>query len=447
MYIVVIGLGEVGRHLMKLLVNEGHDLIAIDCNEEQILYAEDHFDVATLLGYGANQQVLKQARAGEADLVVAVTDHDEVNLIATLAAKQMGATRVVARVQGNEWGTATEGVGYGFLGVDVVINPRVLVAKEFARIARSHGADDVIDLADERVELVQLTLTDNSRHLGKPLAKVDLPGEVVIAAIVREGELFIPGGADVMLEGDLIYLMGSPSDVLRAEDVFSTRREAQRVCIVGGGVIGQTLASTLAKQGCSVLLIEANRSRAEEIGGRLDDITVVVGDGTNVELLEEEEVNTYDLFVAVTRHDEVNLMAALLAQRNGVDRTACVVTRGDYLPIYRQLGISIALSPRVVASDHILRYARRDSLHAITSIESGAAEVLELVATRGCEAIGVPLRRLSTPRGSIVGAIIRQDDVIIPHGGSQIRFGDRILIMCVPEARRAVEDLFRSREE
>ena len=157
----------------------------------------------------------------------AVTDHDEVNLIATLAAKQMGATRVVARVQGNEWGTATEGVGYGFLGVDVVINPRVLVAKEFARIARSHGADDVIDLADERVELVQLTLTDNSRHLGKPLAKVDLPGEVVIAAIVREGELFIPGGADVMLEGDLIYLMGSPSDVLRAEDVFSTRREAR----------------------------------------------------------------------------------------------------------------------------------------------------------------------------------------------------------------------------
>ena len=447
MYIVVIGLGEVGRHLLKLLVNEGHDLIAIDSSEEQISYAEDHFDVATLLGYGANQQVLESARAGNADLVVAVTDHDEVNLIASLAAKQMGAKRVVARVQGSEWGTATEGIGYGFLGVDVVINPRVLVAKEFARIARSHGADDVIDLADERVELVQLTLSEKSRHLGKPLAKVDLPGEVVIAAIVRDGELFVPGGADVMLEGDLIYLMGTPADVLLAEDVFSTRREAQRVCIVGGGVIGQTLASSLAKQGCSVLLIEKMRARAEDLSGMLPDITVIHGDGTNVELLEEEEVNTYDLFVAVTKRDEINLMAALLAQRLGVDRTACVVPRGDYLPIYRQLGISIALSPRVVASDHILRYAQRDTLHAITSIESGAAEVLELIATRGCEAVDVPLRRLASPRGAIVGAILRQSDIIIPHGGSQIRHGDRVLIMCVPDARRAVENLFRTSEE
>ena len=445
MYIVVIGLGEVGRHLLKILDKDGHDVVAIDQNEEQIAYAEDHFDVATITGYGANQQVLENARAGDADMVVAVTDDDEVNLIASLAAKQMGAERVIARVQGSEWGKATDGVGYGLLGVDVVLNPRVLVAKEFARIARSHGADDVVDIADDRVELVQLKLTENSRYLGKPLSKIDLPAEVLIAAVVRDGELFIPGGADVLITNDRVYLMGRSGEVIMAEDVFTSRREAQRICIVGGGVIGQTLARSLSQQGCSVLLIERLRKRAEELSASLEKVTVVHGDGTNIELLEEEEIESYDLFVAVTKHDEVNLMAALLAQQRGIDRTGCVVTRGDHLPIYRQLGIRIALSPRVVASDHILRYARTDVLHCVTSIENGGAEVLELLASRDCDAIGVPIRRLGLPRGSLIGAILRQSEVLIPHGGTEIRLEDRVLIMSTPDARKGVEALFRSR--
>ncbi|HEY8429825.1 MAG TPA: NAD-binding protein, partial [Sandaracinaceae bacterium] len=206
MYVVVIGMGEVGRHLLKVLEHERHDLVAIDERPEAIAYVEDHHDVMTLVGYGAQHEVLVRAQVERADLVVAVTDQDEVNLIAALAAKQLGAKRVVARVQGDAWASHAEGVRYGLLGVDVVINPRILVAQELTRIARSHGAVNVIDLAQDRIELVQLSLGEHAKHVHKPLMKLPIPRDTLVAALVRDGQLVVPGGADVLLPGDRIYV-------------------------------------------------------------------------------------------------------------------------------------------------------------------------------------------------------------------------------------------------
>jgi len=235
MNIVVIGLGEVGRHLLSVLDKEGHDIVAVDASAKAVQYAEEHYDVASIVGYGASETLLKVAGVARADLVVAVTNHDEMNLIATLAAKQLGAKHVVARVQGTAWSEWTEGIRYGLLGVDVVINPRVLVAQELSRIARSYGASDVVDLAQDRVELVQIDLGE-SRVLNKPLSAVELPPHTLVSAVVRDGELFVPGGADVLVKGDRVYLIGRPEGVLAAERLFSKEREARRVCIVGGGV-------------------------------------------------------------------------------------------------------------------------------------------------------------------------------------------------------------------
>ena len=446
MNIVVIGLGEVGRHLLSVLDKEGHDIVAVDASAKAVQYAEEHYDVASIVGYGASESLLKVAGVARADLVVAVTNHDEMNLIAALAAKQLGAKHVVARVQGTAWSEWTEGIRYGLLGVDVVINPRVLVAQELSRIDRSYGASDVVDLAQDRVELVQIDL-DASRALNKPLSAVELPPHTLVRAVVRDGDLFVPGGADVLVKGDRVYLIGRPDGVLAAERLFSKEREARRICIVGGGVVGKALARELLEQQATVMMIERDLATAEEVSAEFQGLEVVHGDGTDGALLEEEEVGTYDLFAAVTRQDEINLMAALLAQRAGCKRTATIVQRADYTSIYRQLGVDIVLSPRTVATDQILRFSRGGGLHSLTVLEDGQAEVVELTASPKCRAVNKPLHRMNLPRGSLLAAIVHGDDVIIPHGKDVVHAGDRVILMTTKEARATVERLFRPRGE
>ena len=445
MYIVIIGMGEVGRHLLRVMETEGHDLVAVDMHPSAIAAVEDHHDVMTLRGYGASHEVLEAAQVARADLVVAVTDKDEVNLIAALAAKQLGAKRVIARAQGNAWTTQSEGVRYGLLGVDVVINPRVLVAQELTRIARSHGAVDVIDLAQDRIELVQLSLGEDARHTGKPLMKLNLPPNTLVAALVRDGKLLIPGGADVLSPGDRVYLIGLPDSILDAEDMFTTKREARRVCIVGGGVVGSALAKGLLEDQTEVLLIEQDRDRAEKLSLEHPQATIVHGDGTDRRLLEEEEVGSYDLVCAVTSEDEVNLMASLLSERVGAGRTAALVQRGDYMPIYQQLGVDIVLTPRAVASDQILRYCRGGGVQNLTSLEGGQAEVAELKVPRGARVVGVPLRRMGLPRGALLAGIVHEDTVIIPRGDDVVHAGDTVILLLTAGARPIVERMFRTR--
>lgn len=442
MRIVVIGLGEVGRHLLAVLERERHNVIAVDQSPAATSFAEDHFDVATLVGYGASHETLQTAEVHRADLVVAVTDHDEVNLIAALAAKRLGAKQVIARAQGPEWARWRQGVREGLLGVDVVINPRVLLAQELAKIARSHGASEVMDLAQDRIELVEIKLAEENPYTDTPLMQVTMPTGCLVAAIVRHGELFIPSGSDELQVGDRLYLIGQPAAVLDGEDMFSSRREAKRVCIIGGGAIGSALASALLPFQTEILLIERNREVAELRSAEFPDVTVVHGDGTDLALLEEEEVGTYDLVAAVTRSDEVNLMAALLAKKLDASRTACVVERAGYVDIYRQLGIEIALSPRAVATDRILRYVRGSEIKSLTSLEGGQAEVLELRPPETAEALSRPLKGLELPTGVLVAAIARGSEVIVPRGDDTILPGDTVVILVSPGTRQHVERLF-----
>lgn len=442
MRIVVIGLGEVGRHLLAVLERERHNVVAVDQSPAATAFAEDRFDVATLVGYGASHETLQAAEVHKADLVVAVTDHDEVNLIAALAAKRLGAKQVIARAQGPEWARWRQGVREGLLGVDVVINPRVLLAQELARIARSHGASEVMDLAQDRIELVEIKLSEVNPHTDVPIMQVKMPNGCLVAAVVRHGELFIPTGSDQLLVGDRVFLIGHPAAVLDGEDMFSSRREAKRVCIIGGGAIGSALTSALLPFQTEILLIERDRQVAEARSAEFSDVTVVHGDGTDLALLKEEDIGSYDLVAAVTRSDEVNLMAALLAKKLDASRTACVVERAGYVDIYRQLGIDIALSPRAVATDHILRYVRGTEIKSLTSLEGGQAEVLELRPPDDARALTESLRSLPLPAGVLVAAIARGSEVIVPRGDDVIQSGDTVVILVSPSSRQQVEKLF-----
>lgn len=445
MYVVVIGLGQLGRHVVRKLEADRHDVVAIDTDREALEDVGEHYDIATMHGYGANPRVLREARVGEADLVVAVTDSDEVNFIAALASRQFGAKKVIARVQDSAFLDGDDGVQYGLLGVDVVINPQVLLAREIAKIARSHGALEVIDLAHDRIEVVKMVMADKSRMLHKPLARLPLPANVLIAAVVRDSELFIPGGADVLLPEDRIYLAGLPRDVQAAEDLFTRRKEAHKVVIVGGGVVGEALARDLLRDKAEVLVIERRLARARELAELLPGVEVVHGDGTNLQLLQEVNVGSYDLFVAVSHEDEVNLMAGLLAKRAGADRTVVLAHRPDYTEIYRELGIDVVLSPRVVASDHILRWARKTEVQSLTVLEDGQAEVLEFVATANSRVVGRPLRRLNLPRGTLLVAIVHGEEVVIPKGDTEVQPGDSVLVFTTEATRQNLTHLFGSR--
>ncbi len=447
MYVIIIGMGQVGQHVLQVLETEQQNVVAVDNSPDVVESVEENHDVMTLVGYGASTEVLAMAGVSRADLVVAVSNHDEANILAAITAKQMGAKRVIARAQGDAWADSTAtGVTYNYLGVDVLLNPRVLVAQEIVKIARSHGALEVVDLAADRIEMVKMKIDKGSRMLHKPLSKLTMPGDTLVAAVVRDGELFVPGGADVLLPDDYAYLVGEPEHMEAAEDLFSSAREARRVTIVGGGVIGQATATSLIRDGTQVTIIEHDRERAEKLGSQLKGVTVIHGDGTNLNLLMEEEIQRSDLFAAVTSEDEINLMAALLARRLGVNRTVALSHRPDYVEIYRELGVDVTLSPRVVASDHVLRYSR-SGVQAVASLEDGKAEVLEIEVSESSRVAGLPIssQQLNFPRGAIICGIIRGGDVRIPGGDDTLQVGDVLLILTTKAARSAVTRLFKPR--
>lgn len=441
MHVVIIGLGEVGTYLVKEFEKDGHDIVAIDQNPAVVHRFEEQ-DVAAEVGYGASEKVLEKAGVSRADLVVAVTDHDEVNVVAALIAKDAGAKRVVARTQG-DFAESPDGVRYGFLGIDLTINPSILVAQELVKLARSHGAVEVIDLSQGRIDLVQVEVTERSKFVHRPIASVPIK-DVLVAAVVRKNELFVPGGTDNLLPGDRLYLVGKPADLPAAEDLFTARREkTKRACIAGGSRTGERVARALIEDGAEVKIFESNPERAHRLGDLLPESAVFHGDATDTQALLDEGVGSADLFLAVTGNDGVNLMAALLAKRMGIPQTAALVQRQEAVSIYKQLGLDIVVSPRTVASSYILRYSRKSEVKRLTQLQEGLAEVLEIDAVHGSRAVGTPIRQLNLPRGTLICAIVHDDQVIIPRGDDHISVGDSVIVLVTKGARSTVERLFR----
>lgn len=445
MRIVVVGLGQVGRAVVRSLVAQQHQVVAVDRDPQQTAWAKEQFKISTIVGYGASARILKQAGCESADLLVAVTDQDETNLVAALTAKHLGARRGIARVQGEDWVDigGEDGVAEGFLGVDAVFNPRVLVARELARVARSAGALEVVELADERLEMVQVELVEGVRALGRPLSQLALPGGVRVGAILRAGTLLVPGGVDILRPGDRAYILGLPSVLPTVLPWFAERLVANHVAILGGGVVGARLARQLAGTATRVTIIERDPERAKQLTIELPKATVVTGDGTDLDLLKAHDIGGCDLFFAVSAEDQANLLGALVARRAGVGRTGILVHRGEYEQIYRQLGIDIVVSPRAQAADVILRHSRDGEVRKLTALAQGQAELLELRAPAGCRAVGIPLARLDLPRGAMVGAILKPNRVVVPGGADVIDPGDGVILITTASARRGTARLFR----
>ena len=436
MQVVIIGAGRAGRGVIQGLVDQNHDVVVVDRSAEAVRFIEEHYDVGMVRGYGASPRVLADAGCARADLVVALTDQDETNLVAAQTARELGARRVLARVQGEGWEGlgGGDGVDQGVLGVDEVFHPRVLVAREMARIARSHGALEVLELADDRIEVVKLPISESSRYANRVLSRLGLPRDVKIGAVVRGGELFVPGGADVLLHGDAAYLVGRREAIDEVQEHFTGESVAGRVCIVGGGVTGHALARMLRTAGAQVMLIEGNAELAEELAEELAGVTVVVGDGTDMELMEEHHVAGCDLFAAVTRDEEVNLLAGLLARKLGVGRIATVVQRPEFTGIYSQIGIDVVLCPHTLAQEQVLRHCRSEQVRSLSVLGGGAAEVVEFTVEPRSRIAGRALRDVRFPQGALVCALVKRTGVVIPGGNDLVEPDDVAVVLTTPAA-------------
>ncbi len=446
MRVIIVGAGEVGYHLAQRLSQEEQDVVVVDSDPERAERASGLLDVMTVVGNGASIQVLEEAGVRSARLLMAVTSLDEVNLISCLAASRLGVKYTIARISNPDYYAKGSVLSRERLGIDLMINPDREAATETFQLLSSGAATDVANFADGKVQLMGLAVREGARVAGKRLEDLDselghLP--YVVAAIVRQGETFIPDGSSVIQPGDQIYVLSPTAQAsfippLAGHEPF----RLQRVMIAGGSAEGRYLAEILQDQGIECTILDRDRRRCLELAEQLPRCLVLQGDATDLGLLEMEGVNGIDGFVAATGNDETNLLSSLLAKTVGARRVVSLVERFEYLPLVPRVGLDAAVSPRMSAVNAILRYVRRGRVMTVATLKGIEAETIEFRVGPDSAVAQRPLKEIRFPKGALVGTIIRGDTIIIPRGRDWVKPGDEVIVFAVPEAIPEVEELF-----
>jgi len=441
--ILIIGAGEVGYYLASRLSAEGHDVVVIDRNPEAIRRLE-HLDVQLLQAAGSSPEALEEAGVGSASMVVAVTDSDEVNMVACLFTNALNpvATKI-ARIRDTNLSRFPHIMGRDFLDLSLVINPEQEVTKTVLKLLGVPGASDVVDLADGLVKLIGVRAAARSSLTGmtmSELGQVKLGNQFLVAAISRADQLIIPRGPDRIMAGDLVYLIIQPQVVAEVMELFGAKVfSLKRVVVVGGGVSGFALAKALEKMPVKTKLIERDSERCAFLAEKLDKVTVLNGDGTDKDLLREENIAETDALVVLTGDEEENILISLLGQQLGARQTITRISKTGYMPLVHAVGLERVVSPRMAAANAILQHIRRGKVVSVTQIKGEEAEVIEFVALETSDIVGCPLSGLKFPSGAIIGAIVRAGQVIVPKGETIIQPEDRVVILARREAIAKVE--------
>ncbi len=449
MRVLIAGGGQVGAQLAQRLIREGNEVTLVEAGHERCAELEARLDAKVVEGSAARVRTLRQAGIAEAEMVIAVTDNDEVNVLTCMIAQIESKARIkVARIRTHEvehWRRITAECG---IEIDLMIHPESAIAERIMRVLRVPGVSDVADFADGRVQIFGMNIEGGSWLVGKSLEELDQAGppqDSLIALIFRGQQVIVPHGAETLRVGDHVYVVAARevfSDVVR----FMGLREqgaVERVFIVGGKQIGITCAELLEAQGVDVKLFETDARRATKISEILEKTIVLRADGTDQKVLEEENIEGVDAFLALTNHDEDNLIAALLARRLGVRKVVALINRPNYLPMAQRLGVNTTVSPRQVTVDLILQYVRKGRVLAVTTFREEEAEAIELIASERSKFVGKKLRDMRLPREAIVGAIVRPDGTVsVPRGDEEIRAGDRVVFFTLEHVVPKLESAF-----
>ena len=451
MKIVIVGAGRMGKEIAFRLADEGHDITVVDDDEQNLETVSNSMDVMTLLGNGADYSVLSQAEVGDSDLLIAVTNDDAVNMLCCLTGKKLGVKNTIARVRTMEYFRQMVFLK-DELGLSLVLNPEQTAAAEISRILRFPSAAKVDSFAKGRAEMVEHTVEE-----GSPLCSLRLDrlrgklGSGILIAVVERGEdVLIPRGDFVLQAGDIIHVVGAPSAISAFfKSIGAYKRSVRNVMLLGGGRISLYLGSYLIGAGIRVKIIEKDEENCETIKEIMPKAEVLLGDGTDPSVLEEEGIRTTDAFVALTGSDQNNIITSMFAQRSGVGKVIVKVNEDSFRVMAGLQKLGSFVLPKNTAAEIVVRYVRAmqhsidtvgiESLH---DIAYGKAEVLEFSINGDAPNLGVPIRDLDIRRDTLIAAIIRDSRCIIPGGNDTLEKHDTVIAVTTKFGMRGFADIF-----
>ena len=456
MKVIVCGAGQVGYHIARQLATEGNDVTVIDQSAELGRRVGDSLDVQVLVGFASHPDVLENAAAADADMIIAVTQADEVNMVACQVAHSLfNVPTKIARVRNQSYLLPiwADLFSRDNMPIDVIISPEIEVARAISRRLLMPGAFESIPMAEGKVRVIGVRCNDDCPVINTPLRQLtgifpDL--NIVVVGIIRDGSNIVPSAEDQMLAGDDVYFVADNDHVTRAMAVFGHEETlARRVVIAGGGHIGQFLARLILQEHPGVIakVIESNKEQAERAAHSLPDTMVLHGDALDPEILEEANVAATEAIVAVTNDDETNILVSLLAKRYGCRRALTLINNMTYGPLITTLGVDAVVSPRSITASTILQHVRRGRIRAVHALGEGFGEVVEAEILETSSLVGSPIRDADLPEGVLFGAIVRGDEVVIPRAGTILRANDRVVMFVAPSAVKDIEKLFAVRLE
>lgn len=452
MKIIICGAGQVGRGIAERLAHEQNDVTMIDSSPQLVQAITEALDVQGVVGHGSHPHILERAGARDADMIIAVTFADEVNMMACQIAHSLFEIPTkIARVRAQsylnpEWRNL---FSRDNMPIDVIISPEIAVGEMVLRRLALPGAFEAVHFVDDRVIAMGIRLREDCPVVDTPLSQLtelfpDL--QTVVVGIVRDNQLFVPHGADQMLIGDDVYVIAERAQAERVLGIFGhEEKPARRILIAGGGNIGFYVADRLEERQTrpQVKIIEGNRERAVKIAEELRRTVVLNGNTLEQDLLREAGAQEAEAFIALTNDDKVNILAAAMAKQEGARQTFSLVSSRDFDSILDPLNIDAYISPRSVTVSSILRHVRRGRIRGVHPVQNGQGEILEAEALETSPVVGRPLREARLPDGVRIGALVREGGVVIPTGRTEIKPHDRIVMFALAGMVREVEHLFR----
>lgn len=433
MKVMIIGAGKLGYKIAESMLNGGIDVTLVDSNPNVIERINDHLDVLTVNANGLEVEILKELNIQNYHLLIASTSSDETNTIICSLAKKMGCKTTIARMRNPEY---TEQLDFikNKMGIDHIVNPDLATAKEIARYLLKSYNFYSGDFAKGKVQMVDFKVNNLEGFIGKKIMEIEDMQGLLITAILRDGEIIIPDGSTQLIEDDIIYIIGRSKNIHNLGDRYKLnvrKKNIKRVMILGGGKIGYYLAKKLIAFNISVTIVEQDSERCQYLSDKLKNALIICGDGTDINLLEEEDLQSMDAFIGATGYDEQNLLMSLMAKQAGVNKVIAKISRPSYIHLVDKLGIDVALNPINITASDILKFIRGGKVVSVSLLLGGQAEVTEVIVGKDIPVAGKQISQLGLPKGIIIGAVVRKDSVIIPDGKTVIQTNDRLIIFCL----------------
>lgn len=433
MKVAIVGAGKLGCKLAEALISGDHDVVLIDKNAQIIQRVNENLDVLTMNSNGVKIDTLNELKINTYDLIVAVTESDEKNIIICSIAKKLGCLKAIARIRDPEYVEQLSLIKKE-MNIDHIVNPDLATSNEIFRYLVKQYAIYNENFASGRVGIIEFNVNNITSLKGNKVKDISQKfNKMLIVAISRDGKIIIPHGNTDLYEDDILYLIGEKDRIQgfsSSMNIQDTSKKVKKVMIMGGGKIGYYLAKKLSDFGIGVKIIEVERERCKYLSENLDNVLIIHGDGTDLSVLEDENITSMDAFVALSGYDEENLLLSLMARQYGVKQVISKVSRQNYIEIIEKLGINVAINPVSIIASNILRFFQGRKLVAVSSLLQGQAEVIELIAHSKMGFLNKPIAELSLPGGIIIGSIVRDGDVIIPTGNTEIMPNDRIVLFC-----------------